>query len=90
MNLILPTEENKTKMTAVSEALLGSCDDLEEVLQFHFGEGNNDITMFDQKLLLQLDDFTLKCEECGWWCETGEMNEDSQCEDCAPKEDDDE
>ena len=22
------------------------------------------------------------CANCGWWCETSELNEDDNCEDC--------
>lgn len=23
-----------------------------------------------------------KCDQCDWWCETGELNEDDICENC--------
>ena len=27
------------------------------------------------------------CDQCGWWCETSELNEEQHCEDCQSDED---
>lgn len=82
MNTIPNTEENQKKMAEVSDALIGTCSSLEDALAVVFGEGNSDLIQFDVELLNRLDDHTMQCESCNWWCETGELDDDQICDDC--------
>lgn len=45
----------------------------------------------DAEFCAHLDQLVFCCEECGWWCEQGEMAEEDPeglgrqiCDDCAP------
>lgn len=76
-------DENKAKMTLVAEHLQGSCRSLEDGLETQFGE-NASVDDFDIELLRHLDDITMCCEGCQWWCETHELNDNQQCGDCEP------
>lgn len=74
-------DENKTKIIAVAEYLQGTCKSLEDGLETQFGEGA-DLVDFDIELLRTLDDITMNCEGCNWWCETSELDDDQVCSDC--------
>lgn len=76
------TEENQAKIEAVAESLLGTCNNLDDALETQFGEGVS-LTDVDMALLDKLDGTTMQCEECNWWCETGELNDDQVCSDCV-------
>lgn len=82
------TEVNKKKMEEVAEDLLGTCNDLSDSLEHFFG--TSDLTGFDVELMGVLDDITMLCEECGWWCETGFLNDNQVCDQCEPENEDDE
>lgn len=88
MDKILDTEENQKKMDEVGEALVGTCSSLEDALAVIFGEDNTDLMIYDSALLIRLDDHTMQCEECNWWCETGELDDNQICDDCREDEDD--
>jgi hypothetical protein len=83
------TFENQQKMDRVAEYLRGTCKSLEEGLATEFGEDGTDILEFDTELLRRLDDQILECQGCNWWCETGEVNDDTLCTDCAPEDSED-
>lgn len=90
MSKFADTEENRAKIDTVGESLLGTASSLDDELQKEFGE-DAEITDFDTALLQRLDDHTMQCEACGWWCETGELDDNQECDDCTrDKEDDDE
>jgi hypothetical protein len=89
MPTIPHNEENSAKMRAVAEYLTGTCQSLDAALEGEFGEDVS-LTDFDTTLLHELDDMTMVCEDCIWWYETHELNDDQKCSDCAPSEDDDE
>jgi hypothetical protein len=76
------TPENRAKILEVADTLLGTCKGLDDVLQEVFGD--EDLTMYevDTLLLQELDDSTMECAACGWWCETGELDDDQICDDC--------
>lgn len=78
--------EDKTRQRAieVSERLLGTCASLHDILDDDERGIENDLTF-----CAVLDDQVAECSACGWWCEPGELNDDSECADCADEEDDD-
>lgn len=84
---IQDSPENREKMSRVAEGLLGTCKSVDDALCEIFGN-DVDLTDFETPLLEHLDDQVMCCEECGWWFETGELNDDQVCTDCAPEEDD--
>lgn len=86
-DLFAYNDENKTKMLQVAQYLRGTPHSLEEGLETYFGEEGADSVVFDIKLLNELDDITMVCEGCGWWCETSELDENQLCDNCTPSED---
>lgn len=78
--------ENREKMDRVAEFLLGTCMSVDDGLQKIFGE-DVELTDFETSLLEYLDEQTMCCEQCGWWCESHELNDDQVCRECAPEED---
>lgn len=85
MSEIENTPANQTKIDEVAEYLQGTCKSLEEGLEHVFGEGA-DVGNIDIQLLHRLDDQTMCCEGCNWWCETSELDEDQLCGDCRDDE----
>lgn len=84
-------EENRLKMLLVAEALQGTCLRLEDALTHQFGDDSGDevdVAEFDIELLRVLDDQVMECEGCQWWCETGDLNGEQMCSDCAQEDDD--
>lgn len=75
-------EENRAKIRVVAERIEGSCRGLDDVLQEVFGIEDLTMEQVDTELLRELDDMTMECQVCGWWCETGDMDEDQVCSDC--------
>ena len=59
----------------VSEELLGTCTALTDVVQD--GEEN------DPAFCKELDELIFCCDSCGWWSETGEQDDNGNCESCA-------
>lgn len=86
--MIAYNEENLARMLNAADSLLGTCKRLEDALESEFGEEGADLSNFDTKLLCELDDVTMPCEGCGWWCETGELDGYQICNDCRETEDD--
>lgn len=82
-------EENLARMLNAADTLLGTCKCLEDVLESEFGEEGADLLNFDTELLRELDDATMMCEACNWWCEPGELDDDQICNDCRIPSDDD-
>lgn len=58
----------------VGHDLLGTCAMLE---QFATPE-----EIADRAFCAALDEQVMECQCCGWWCESGEMNDDQHCEEC--------
>jgi len=87
--MIPHTPENSEKIRQLAEKLCGTCNrSLDDAVQEVFGDESIDaVTDIDIELLRELDDITMECQGCNWWCETSELNEDELCEDCAPSED---
>lgn len=78
------TEINRKKMTEVAERLQGTAGhDLDSVLQDVFRDDDLQMTDFHINLLHHLDDITMECTACGWWCESGELDDEQVCADCA-------
>lgn len=75
-------EENRAKVQAIGEALLGTCESADTVAQRIFQDEGLSLTDLDITLLEELDDITMQCECCGWWCEPGELNDNQVCNDC--------
>lgn len=66
-------------MTRVAERLLGTCNSLDSALEEELGADFADVPI---EMLEILDDQVLQCEQCGWWCESSEIDDDQACEDC--------
>jgi hypothetical protein len=79
-------EDNLAKIREVAEDLRGTCTSLDDALQAVFGEEVSVID-FDIALLRELDDITMECQGCNWWCETHELDENQFCDDCRDDED---
>lgn len=79
---IVVNPETIDKINLVAEKLIGTCDNLDSRIAEVFGEGIGAEDMAIELLEL-LDDVTMECERCGWWCEAGEMNDDQHCCDCS-------
>ncbi len=65
----------------VIEGLRGTCRSIHELE--HDGEALED----DPAFCARLDDELRLCDQCGWWAETHEVNDDGVCADCEPSED---
>jgi hypothetical protein len=74
--------ENLEKIRTVGEQMLGTCGSLDTVVQEVFADEILTFTELDVALLEELDDITQECADCGWWCETGELDDDQVCNDC--------
>lgn len=85
--MIENNEENRAKMIAVAERLLGSATSADDAIQIEFGDDDLTITDFSQELLLELDDQVAECEQCGYWAEAGAVD-DGVCEDCRGDDND--
>lgn len=85
--MIENNEENRAKMIAVAERLLGSATSADDAIQREFGDDDLTITDFPRELLLELDDQVAECEQCGYWAEAGAVD-DGVCEDCRGEDDD--
>jgi hypothetical protein len=59
----------------VAEDLQGTAKNLDD--ESTEEERNND------DFTSRLDELVLECETCGWWCETGEICANGNCEDCC-------
>lgn len=81
------TEENRAKMIAVAERLLGSATSADDAIQREFGDDDLTIEDFAPELLRELDDQVAECEQCGYWAEAGAVD-DGICEDCKDESDD--
>ena len=73
--------DNQAKIIKVAEAIMGTCKNLDDFIEDEFGEG---ITAgdLDIELLRTLDDITMECQGCGWWCESGDLDDEQVCSDC--------
>jgi hypothetical protein len=68
---------DRKKMTEIAEELQGTCKTIDDILEAH----GLDIGDLSLELAQDLDDITMMCETCGWWCEPFEMEGDT-CQDC--------
>jgi hypothetical protein len=61
--------------------LQGTCQSTNEALEA-FGYSDQDL---DHEAALYIDERIFCCEQCEWWFEIGEMDEDEEwvCEDCV-------
>lgn len=83
MNSRFPdTQENRDKIDDVASAILGTSKSLDNVVQEVFGDESMTYMDLDIALLQRLDEHTLECTECGWWCEAHEVNDDGVCVEC--------
>jgi hypothetical protein len=73
--------EQNDQAVAIAEDLLGTCKSLNDVANEH----DTDIDRLTMRQFDMIDEITLECEQCNWWCEPGEFsNEDAQiCDDCV-------
>ena len=70
----------KTAEEAADE-LLGTCKSLTEVCTE--GEEN------DAAFCAELDGIAATCDECGWWVDAHELDDDSRCDGCSADDDED-
>lgn len=81
-------EDNRKLADAVGDALLGSCADIDQVLADTFNDPDATIMDFEPSLLHRVEEITVQCECCGWWVESGTVNDNGECEDCADDQED--
>lgn len=72
------TDENKAKIAEMAERLEGTCNSLNDELNSTFGDED-----LSTDAALYLDSLVMECEQCNWWCEPSELNDDQICADCA-------
>ena len=66
----------------IINALNGTSDELEYMMEEYLDMG------FDEDALTtKIDSQIWCCEQCGWWVEVCDTNEDGICRDCEPDED---
>ncbi len=65
-------------MVEIAEELNGTCGDLNKSLEDR-GIEFNDLSV---ELLSVLDNEVMDCQQCGWWHESHELNDDQICKDC--------
>lgn len=68
----------KTPQEAADD-LLGSCQSLSDVVEC--GEDS------DQAFCEAVDALVMCCDCCGWWVETGDLDDQGNCSDCADEAD---
>lgn len=81
MALYEETPENVKRIFAVAERLLGTASSVDDALCAEFGDDDLTIEDFSRELLQHLDEEVEECRTCGFWAESGAM-EDEECEDC--------
>ena len=59
--------------------LLGTCGSLDDKLE----ELGHDIGTYPFEGLVHIDSHITCCEECNWWVETCDLNEEDVCNDCS-------
>lgn len=82
MAAVTVNEDSRAKINKVAETIEGTCRSLDDVVQEVFEDPELEFTDLPQELLEALDDMTMQCEGCGWWCETGDLDDDQVCGDC--------
>lgn len=69
-------KNEREEIDKIIESLNGTCNslDTEEYLANGFSEDN---------LTQAIDEAIVLCEQCGWWVEACEVNDDNVCNDCS-------
>lgn len=67
----------------IADELGGTCRSLDTALE----ERGFDIGNVPSVLLEALDAEVMLCETCGWWCDSDEIDDDGNCNDCRKDED---
>lgn len=78
------TDEQAEK---VADYAKGTCQSEAEIMEaFDFFKGVDDNEALDALNEALADKEVARCDTCSWWVESSELNEDSNCEDCAAAE----
>lgn len=64
----------KERALIVADQLLGTCKSLSDFAT-EIEQNNDDFCRV-------LDDNVMCCEQCNWWCDAGDVNDDGICNDC--------
>ena len=77
----------------IIDALQGTCDTLSGAVQEVTGNDDLDDMSLSTEQHEAIDNQIFLCDECNWWCEISEANENPQgggdiCDDCSDLEDD--
>jgi len=86
--MIEVNEETRAAAVELAEELLGTCQSVSvDQLKEYFGENAPD-SLIDLPiaLLALIDEVTIECSGCGWWCEMHEINDQGLCNDCQEDE----
>ncbi len=70
------------KMSEIAEELRGTCASLDTALKNH----GLDFDSTPRRFLDMLDEEVMDCQQCGWWHESHELNDDQICNDCKEDE----
>ncbi|HZX80107.1 MAG TPA: hypothetical protein VFE72_04025 [Lysobacter sp.] len=81
--MIEDTPENRVRIHEVADALRGTSRPLASALRAVFGDPTMDVEAVPTPLLLELDGLVMECEDCGWWCDTDELDDEQVCADCG-------
>ncbi len=60
----------------VADDLIGTCDDFEKA-------AGEPLENFNAQWCAEFDTLAMLCDQCGWWVEASEMNDDQYCCECA-------
>jgi hypothetical protein len=69
-------------MLEIASELQGTTRDLEDVLKEH----GLDFTTIPKEMLEILDDQVKLCDQCGWWDDVSEFDDNNICENCREDE----
>jgi hypothetical protein len=71
-----------TMMQEIAEELRGTCGTLDAALE----ERGFELDSLPPEMLRELDEAVMLCETCGWWCDSHELNDDNNCNECGESE----
>lgn len=65
----------EARATIVADALMDTCKSLSDVA--------SDDEVNDRNFCSALDDIVMCCDQCSWWVDANEVNDDQICKECS-------
>lgn len=70
------------KLEEFIEYTRGTCKSFDEAIVDFFEDDTLDSESFTTDQLEIIDQEIMRCDSCGWWVESHEIDEEGNCEDC--------